>query len=79
MADNGLKEEKTKKCPFSEKWCEKSCALWNELTQQRGGMVMKIGICALNANVMLLSEINNRMAQQGRPVAKLQLPGMRGS
>lgn len=73
---NGGKEEvRKKKCPFLNDWCiGEACALHSELTKNVGGGIQrKIGLCAFNAMVIMLSEINQKTQP---PQQKIQLSGL---
>ena len=61
MADGNNKpeEERTKKCPLLGEWCIKDeCALYAEMVRNVAGLQRKGGTCAINAMVVILSEIN---------------------
>lgn len=82
MSNNGHEEseERRRKCPFSGAWCDKeACALWAEIGKNMGGMTRKMGMCSFAASNFLLSEINNKLAMQGRQtLPKIVLPGVKG-
>ena len=62
--DNGQNEGvdvKQRWCPFLNEYClGERCALHSELTRVSGGIPQKIGLCAFNAAVMMLSELNHK-------------------
>ncbi len=66
--DNGQNEGvdvKQRWCPFLDEYCKGAlCALHSELTRVSGGIPQKIGLCAFNAQVMMLSEINQKTPGQ---------------
>ena len=73
MADgNGHDEDKkVKDCPLLDKECiGDKCVLYSELA--RAGISQKFGMCAFNAVVLILSEINQKT--QVTQQQKIQLP-----
>lgn len=72
MADgNGHNEDnqKVKDCPFGNE-CDK-CSLYIDLTRNVGGVQQKFKACAFGAMVVILSEINQKMATNAQ---KIELP-----
>ena len=72
-----IPQAKPKRCPFLQGKCrEDNCAVSVELTQNTGGVVRRGHTCALNALVMMISEMNQKaMVQQQSRQVGLQLPG----
>lgn len=66
MSDNGEQNEgiggtKQKWCPHLDGYCKgEQCALYNYLMRVQDGVPQKVGLCAYNATVMMLSEINQK-------------------
>ena len=72
MSDNGGSQEKegevTKRCPFNGTWCSKNaCALYVEYGQSIGGVARRIGMCVFVGTNVILSEMNIKLSEQGRP------------
>lgn len=68
--------ERVKMCPFINGWCIKEgCALYQEMNRVVGGMRQTFGLCAFNAEVLILSEVNIKL-QQGQPQPKIQIPNL---
>ena len=71
MNDNGEQdgiEVKTKWCPFLNEYCiGDRCARHSQLTRITGGIPQKIGLCAYNAQVMMLSELNAKTQSTQKP------------
>ena len=66
------KEQRKKKCPFLNEWCiQDACTLWVQLTQVVGGMQKQMGMCALTAFIVVLSEISNKTQP---PVQQMKIP-----
>ena len=76
MAENDghTKEEGelVKKCPFQGGWCIKdACAIYEQVTQVRGGLLKKFGVCTFVATNMMLSEMNTKTQL---PAPKMAIP-----
>jgi len=74
------KEERTKKCPFSQAWCEKdACALYVEFGQRVAGMERRVGMCVFVGSNVILSEMNQKLTAMGQPpmpMNRFQIPGI---
>jgi len=78
MGDNG-EQEKQKACPFNGKWCGDWCPLLIEFGQLINGIPHKVKMCVFVGTNQILSEMNMKLQQQGKPVMpRIQLPGNLG-
>ena len=75
MSGNGEQNEgvggtKQKWCPYLDAYCKgEQCALYSYLMRVQDGIPQRVGLCAFNAQVMMLSEINQKtIAQKKGPV-----------
>ncbi len=70
-------EVKVKICPFSGTYCIKErCSLHMEMTRNTGGLQQKFTLCAVNAMVMMLSEINAKTQPPQQKMPKITLPNL---
>ncbi len=74
--NNKIGEKIDKQCPFLKETCiEGKCSLYTEFMQGGGGLQPRFGVCAFNAVILILSEINQKTQV---PQQKFQLPIIRG-
>ena len=79
MSDNGEQNEgiggtKQKWCPHLNEYCiGDRCALYSHLMRVQEGIPQSVGLCAYNATVMMLSEINQK-TQGPQKTPKLYQP-----
>jgi len=82
MGDNG-KDQIKKRCPFNNQWCDDACALIQPMNIRKGVSIVTENMCCFIATNMILSEVNQRLANQTQqvinkinPLKGLQIPGI---